>query len=74
MTRLPTLSAQQILSALQQAGFQITHQRGSHVSMVHRARRLRTVVPIHPGDVSRPLLKKIIKQCGFSEDEFRQLL
>ena len=74
MTRLPTVSAQQVLSALQKAGFQITHQRGSHVRLVHQITRIKTVIPLHPGDMSRPLLKKIIKQCNLSEQQFRELL
>jgi predicted RNA binding protein YcfA (HicA-like mRNA interferase family) len=74
MTRLPTLSAQQALSALQRGGFEVTHQRGSHVRLVHRVQNIKTVIPVHPGDMSRPLLKKIIKQCGLSEEQFRQLL
>ena len=74
MTRLPTVSAQQVLKALQKAGFQISNQRGSHVRLVHPVIRFKTVVPVHPGDLSRPLLKKIIKQVGMSEAEFREFL
>lgn len=33
-----------------------------------------TSVPIHPGDVDRGLLKKIIKQADLSESDFRDLL
>jgi predicted RNA binding protein YcfA (HicA-like mRNA interferase family) len=74
MIRLPTASAHDVLNALTRAGFEITNRRGSHVRLVHRTTRLKTVVPIHPGDLSRPLMKKILKQCGLSEDEFRALL
>jgi predicted RNA binding protein YcfA (HicA-like mRNA interferase family) len=31
-------------------------------------------VPMHPGDLNRSLLKKILKQIGWSEEEFRKLL
>jgi predicted RNA binding protein YcfA (HicA-like mRNA interferase family) len=31
-----------------------------------------TTVPMHPGDVARPLLKKIIKDVGLTEEEFRK--
>jgi hypothetical protein len=29
---------------------------------------------MHPGDIERPLLKKIIADAGLTEDEFRELL
>jgi len=29
---------------------------------------------MHPRDVARPLLKKIIKDVGLTEEEFRKLL
>ncbi len=33
-----------------------------------------TVVPVHTGEFPRWLLKKIIKDAGLSEEEFRELL
>jgi predicted RNA binding protein YcfA (HicA-like mRNA interferase family) len=33
-----------------------------------------TTVPMHPGDIARSLLKKIIKDVGLTEEEFRKLL
>jgi hypothetical protein len=33
-----------------------------------------TVVPIHSKQMPRWLLKKIITEAGFTEDEFRKLL
>jgi hypothetical protein len=29
---------------------------------------------MHAGDIKRPLLKKIIRDAGLTEDEFRNLL
>jgi hypothetical protein len=29
---------------------------------------------MHPGDIKRPLLKKIIQDVGLTEDEFRALI
>jgi predicted RNase H-like HicB family nuclease len=33
-----------------------------------------TTVPMHPGDIKRPLLKKIIQDAGLTEAEFHALL
>lgn len=74
MTRLPSLTAAQVVKALERGGFQRVHQRGSHLYLCHMGRDLITTVPIHPGDLPRGLMKKIIKQAGLAEDEFRALL
>jgi predicted RNA binding protein YcfA (HicA-like mRNA interferase family) len=35
MARLPTLSAQEVIQALEKAGFQVIRQKGCHVRMRH---------------------------------------
>ena len=74
MTRLPTLSAQKIIRALERAGFEFEGQKGSHYYLYHPIKELTTCVPVHGGDVKRSLLKLIIKQVGLSEDEFHELI
>lgn len=74
MTRLPTLNARKIIQALEQVGFVLRRQRGSHYVMKHPETKRETVIPVHGGDVDRSLLKLIIKQAGLTEDEFRELI
>jgi predicted RNA binding protein YcfA (HicA-like mRNA interferase family) len=74
MTRLPTVLPKDVLAALNRAGFEIDHQKGSHVILRHPVTGARTVVAIHSRDLPRSTLKKIIKQAGLSEDQFRDLL
>ena len=74
MARLPNLSPKKVITALKRAGFDFHHQHGSHAYFWHSQKELMTSVPIHPGDVDRGLMKKIIKQADLSEDEFRDLL
>ncbi len=53
----------------------MVHQRGSHRYYTSPITgKVVTAVPMHPGDVKRPLLKKIIKDTGLTEDQFRDLL
>jgi len=53
----------------------VAHQRGSHRYYVSpRTGKIATTVPVHPGDIKRPLLKKIIQDAGLTEEEFRKLL
>ena len=74
MSRLPNLRPNKIIKALKRAGFVEDKQTGSHLTFWHPTKNLRTGVPIHPGDTSRPLLKEIIQQADLSESEFRKLL
>jgi predicted RNA binding protein YcfA (HicA-like mRNA interferase family) len=74
MTRLPTLSAEKIIRALEKAGFLIDRQRGSHVILKHPTRDLTTTVPKHGNDVKRSLMKLILRQAGLTEEQFEKLL
>ena len=74
MTRLPNLRPKQVVRALTRAGFVVDHQTGSHAILYSEGTGLRTVVPLHSGDLPRWLLKQIIKQAGMSEAEFQELL
>ena len=73
--RLPACTARDVDRALKRGGFIVVHQRGSHryYASPHSG-KIVTSVPMRPGDVKRPLLKKIIHDAGLTEDEFRELL
>lgn len=72
--RLPTVTAKHIVAALKKAGFEEVNQKGSHLYLWHGVRKALTGVPMHPGDVGRGLVKRILKQAGISEEEFRRFL
>jgi mRNA interferase HicA len=72
MTRLPTLTARKIIKALDEAGFEVERQTGSHVILRNPETRRTTCVPLHGKDVKRSLMKEILRQAGLSEDEFRK--
>jgi predicted RNA binding protein YcfA (HicA-like mRNA interferase family) len=74
MSRLPNLTAKTVVRALERGGFQRVGQKGSHLYLHHPVRDVITTVPMHPGDLFRPLMKQIIKQAGLTEDQFRELL
>lgn len=74
MTRLPSLTGEQIVKALGKAGFQVLRQRGSHIYLKHPDGRA-TVVPVHKGEpVGRGLLRKIMQDAELSREEFLKLL
>ena len=74
MAKLPILKADELIRALERAGFQIVRQRGSHVRMKHPDGRIVTV-PVHPGrDIGRGLLRKILRDAELTREAFIALL
>jgi predicted RNA binding protein YcfA (HicA-like mRNA interferase family) len=74
MTRLPSLTGEQIIKALNKAGFQVLRQRGSHIYLKHSAGRA-TIIPVHKGEsIGRGLLSTIMKEVDLSREEFLKLL
>ena len=71
MSKLPLISANDIIKALCKMGFQKIRQEGSHVFLQHPDGRT-TVIPNHPGEeVDRGLLNKILKKdLDIERDEF----
>lgn len=74
MSRLPGLTAREMVAALKRAGFDLHHQKGSHLYLWNSQRQIMTSVPQHARDLSRPLMKEIIKQARLNEAEFREFL
>jgi predicted RNA binding protein YcfA (HicA-like mRNA interferase family) len=76
VSRLPALTAGEVLRALQRAGFKIVRTSGSHHRLVHPDDPIRaTTVPVHAGKtLKRGTLHGIIKQAGFTTEQFRVFL
>ena len=72
--RLPALKPRQVLRVLQRAGFFIHHTTGSHYILKHpRNPSLRVTLPYHSKDLKRRTLESIIKQAGFTVEEYNAL-
>ena len=61
--------AKELLRFLRKHGYEETRQKGSHRILTHPTRAMLSV-PIHSGDVPRGLFLRILKDAGFSEDDF----
>jgi len=73
--RLPSCTAKEVAKALERYGLIAVHQKGSHRYFADpRTGDVVTTVPMHVGDISRSLLKKIIKDVGLDEEAFREFL
>jgi predicted RNA binding protein YcfA (HicA-like mRNA interferase family) len=75
MSKLPSLTARQVVRALKRGGFVEDRQKGSHLILIQPATNARTVVPIHSGKtIKEPLLRSILRDANLSTDEFLGLL
>ena len=74
MSRLPVLSAREVIRMLEHMGFEIVRQRGSHIRLKHEDGRVVTV-PVHSGQqISRGLLRKILRDVEVSPKDLEDIL
>jgi len=72
--RLPQLTAKELVRFLKSQGFAEDRQSGSHLTLWHDAKKISVTVPIHTGcDVGRGLAAHILKDAGFTVDDFLRL-
>jgi predicted RNA binding protein YcfA (HicA-like mRNA interferase family) len=73
LPRLPVLSANEVIKALDQFGFKVIRQTGSHIHLWNIDRNLLVTVPNH-SELAKGTLISIIKQARVSRDEFLSVL
>lgn len=74
MARMPQVTARELIRFLRAQGFIEDRQQGSHLTLWHDARKTSVTVPVHTGcDVGRGLAVRILKDAGFSVDEYLRL-
>ncbi|MBI2998459.1 MAG: type II toxin-antitoxin system HicA family toxin [Deltaproteobacteria bacterium] len=67
---MPT--AREVVRFLKRKGFVEKRQKGSHLLLQHPENGYRTSVPMHPGDLPTGLFLKILRDAGFTLEEFRE--
>lgn len=72
--RIPALTANQVIRALERAGFYERRQTGSHVILRKEGLSRPVPIPKHRGALPRKLLLEILKEAGLRQDEFLELL
>ena len=68
MAKLPLWPYPKVIKRLEQFGYVIARQKGSHIQMIHRDREPVTV-PAHK-PVARGTLRKILRDADIAADEF----
>jgi len=68
-----TFSGRQIIKALRRMGFDIDHQRGSHIFMYNSERNVSVVIPNH-SEVKKGTLNNILKKAEITIEELKRLI
>ncbi len=69
MSKIPLLSALEIIKILTILGFQPIRQTGSHIHLLNPETRRLVTVPNHP-EIARGTLLSILKQANIEKEEF----
>lgn len=71
MGRMPQVTAQDLIRFLKSHGFIEDRQSGSHLTLRHEARKVSVTIPVHTScDVGRGLAVRILKDAGFSVEDY----
>ena len=75
MSRLPVISSEQLITALNKVGFVFIRQKGSHLRLEKQTDKgiIKLTVPRHRM-IKRGTLREIIKDAGLTVAEFNKLL
>jgi predicted RNA binding protein YcfA (HicA-like mRNA interferase family) len=72
--KLPRVTADEVIKALEKVGFGISRQSGSH-KIYKNAQRRRVTIPYHKGKTLHPkVLRNILNDAELSVDEFLKVL
>jgi len=71
MSRMPQVTARELIAFLKKHGFVDDRQTGSHLTLWKEESRLSVTVPVHTGcNLGRGLAVRILKDAGFTVEEF----
>ena len=74
MSRMPQVSSSDLIRFLKAQGFVEDRQAGSHLTLWHQGRQVSVTIPVHTGcDLGRGLAIRILKDAGFSVDDYLRL-
>jgi predicted RNA binding protein YcfA (HicA-like mRNA interferase family) len=74
MSRMPQVTARELVRFLKAQGFVEDRQSGSHLTLWHPQRNVSVTIPVRTGcDVGRGLAVRILKDAGFTVEEYLRL-
>jgi len=74
LPKISPINSNRLIKILEQEGFKVIRQRGSHVILINQE-KTRIVIPIHPGkDIKPGLCRAILREAGINREKFLKLL
>ena len=74
MSRMPQVTARELVRFLKSQGFREDRQSGSHLTLWHDGKNVSATIPVHTGcDVGRGLAIRILKDAGFAVEDYLRL-
>jgi predicted RNA binding protein YcfA (HicA-like mRNA interferase family) len=70
MPKLPAVKPRTVLKFLERNGFILDHVSGSHHVFYHPVAKRRAVVPQHNRDIPVGTLLSLLREAGFTKDQF----
>jgi len=74
MTKLPVVSGKDAVKALMKIGYDLDHQRGSHIVLRQKASPYRRITIPNYKEIAKGTLRAIIRETGLTVEEFSDLL
>jgi len=74
VSRLPVLSAKELIKALVKLGYEIDHQTGSHIILRNSNYPFRRLTIPNHKEIAKGTLRAIIRQAGLSLEELLSLI
>jgi len=74
MSRMPQVTARELVRFLQSQGFIPDRQAGSHLTLWLEERNISVTIPVHSGcGLGRGLAARILKDAGYSIEDYLRL-
>jgi predicted RNA binding protein YcfA (HicA-like mRNA interferase family) len=71
MSRMPQVTARELIKFLKARGFVEDRQSGSPLTRRHMDRRVSVIIPVHTGcEIGRGLVVRILRDAGFTVADY----
>jgi len=75
VSKLPVVTAREVIRIVERMGFGFDRQKGSHAVYIRTSDRRRVVIPVHKGrDLKPGTLRGLLDDIGLSVEEFVAML
>lgn len=71
MSRMPQITARELISFLKKEGFVEDRQSGSHLTLWNEEQNISVTIPVHTGcDLGRGLAIRLLKEAGYQVEDY----